>query len=76
MLFLNDWVSAEGGFAIALHGAVRADVVVSQGCSPIGPALEVTGAAENLILTLDGQPALERAEQVLREIVDSVPVPV
>jgi small ligand-binding sensory domain FIST len=68
VLFLNDWVSSEGGFAIALHGALRADVVVSQGCAPIGPALEVTAAEENLILTLDGRPALERAEQVLREL--------
>ena len=68
VLFLNDWVSAEGGFAIALHGAIRADVVVSQGCAPIGPPLEVTAAEQNLILQLDGQPAIERAEQVLREL--------
>jgi small ligand-binding sensory domain FIST len=66
VLFLNDWVSSEGGFAIALHGALRADVVVSQGCMPIGPALEVTAAEENFILQLDGKPAVERAEEVLR----------
>ena len=69
--FLNDWVSPEGGFAIALHGAVRADVVVSQGCAPIGPTLEVTAAEANMILTLDGRPAVERAEQVLRELPES-----
>lgn len=67
-LFLNDWVSAEGGFAIALHGALRADVVVSQGCAPVGPPLEVTAAEENFILTLDGRPAIERAEQVLHAL--------
>lgn len=67
-LFLNDWSSHEGGFALALHGAVRADVVVSQGCAPIGPPLEVTAAQDNFILTLDGQPAVERAEQVLRSL--------
>lgn len=71
VLFLNDWLSAEGGFAIALHGAIRADVVVSQGCAPIGPTLEVTAAEQNLILQLDGRPALERAEQVLRELPES-----
>lgn len=70
-LFLNDWVSPEGGFAIALHGALRADVVVSQGCEPVGPALEVTDARENLILALDGRPALERAEEVLRDLPES-----
>ena len=62
---LNDWVAHEGGFAIALSGAIRADVVVSQGCDPIGPLLEVTAVEEHLLLELDGQPALERLEQVL-----------
>lgn len=68
VLFLNDWLASEGGFALALHGAVRADVIVSQGCEPIGPPLDVTHVEANVILTLDGQPALERAEQVLRDL--------
>ncbi len=67
-LLLNDWVAHEGGVAVALDGALRADVVVSQGCRPIGPPLEVTGAEQHLVLELDGQPALERAEQVLRAL--------
>lgn len=70
VLLLNDWLAHEGGFALALHGAIRADVVVSQGCEPIGPPLDVTHVEGNLIMTLDGQPALERAEQVLREVPD------
>ena len=69
-LFLNDWVSSEGGVAVALGGAVRVDVIVSQGCRPVGPPLEVTRAQGNLMIELDGQPALERAEQVLQEIPD------
>jgi small ligand-binding sensory domain FIST len=67
-LVLNDWIAREGGLAIALHGALRADVVVSQGCEPIGPPLDVTHAEDNLIITLDGQPAVERIEQVLRSV--------
>jgi small ligand-binding sensory domain FIST len=70
-LVLNDWTAREGGFAIALHGALRADVVVSQGCEPIGPPLDVTHVEDNLILTLDGQPAVERVEQVLRDVPES-----
>ena len=70
-LFLNDWSSRDGGFALALRGALRADVVVSQGCEPIGPPLDVTHVENNVILTLDGQPALERAEQVLRALPES-----
>ena len=67
-LVLNDWSAHEGGLGIALHGALRADVVVSQGCEPIGPPLDVTHAENNLIFTLDGQPAVERIEQVLRSV--------
>ena len=70
-LVLNDWSGHEGGFAIALHGALRADVIVSQGCEPIGPPLDVTHAENNLIFTLDGQPAMERVEQVLRAVPES-----
>ena len=44
VLVLNDWIAPEGGVAVALSGALRADVVVSQGCRPLGPALEVTRA--------------------------------
>jgi small ligand-binding sensory domain FIST len=67
-LLLNDWVSQEGGVAVALHGAIRVDVVVSQGCRPIGPALEVTRSDANVVIELDGMPALERVEQVLHAL--------
>lgn len=67
-MILNDWVSPEGGVAVALRGALRADVVVSQGCRPIGPPLQVTRAVQNVLVELDGQPALERAEQVLQAL--------
>jgi small ligand-binding sensory domain FIST len=69
-LVLNDWVSSDGGIAIALRGALRVDVVLSQGCRPIGPPLEVTRARGNVVMELDGQPALERAEQVLRQLAE------
>jgi len=67
-LLLNDWIAHEGGVGLALKGALRVDVVVSQGCRPVGPALEVTRADGNLVFELDGQPAIERAEQVLRAL--------
>ena len=71
ILLLNDWASHEGGVAVALHGDIRADVIVSQGCRPVGPMLTVTRAEGNLILELDGQPAVERAEQALRALAES-----
>jgi small ligand-binding sensory domain FIST len=67
-LFLNDWLAREGGFAIALSGALRADVLVSQGCHAIGPSLRVTGAQGNGILELDGEPAVARVERVLEQL--------
>jgi small ligand-binding sensory domain FIST len=67
-LLLNDWLAPEGGVGLAFKGALRADVIVSQGCRPVGPPLEVTRADGNVVIELDGQPALERAEQVLRAL--------
>jgi small ligand-binding sensory domain FIST len=71
LLVLNDWAAHEGGVGVALAGDLRADVVVSQGCRPIGPPLAITRAEQNFILELDGMPALERAEQVLRALPES-----
>lgn len=68
VLLLNDWSSHEGAVAVGLRGAIRADVIVSQGCRPVGPPLTVTRAEGNLILELDGQPAVDRAEQTLRAL--------
>ena len=68
VLVLNDWIAHEGGLGIALTGALRVDVVVSQGCRPVGPALTVTKAQGNLVFELDGEPAVDRAESVLRAL--------
>jgi small ligand-binding sensory domain FIST len=56
--------SAEGG----LSGVVFSEEVViatrlTQGCSPIGPRHRVSAARDNVLIELDGRPALE----VLRE---------
>ena len=67
-LILNDWTAREGGIGLALHGALRADVVVSQGCRPVGPPVRVTRAEQNFLIELDERPALERIEEVLREM--------
>jgi small ligand-binding sensory domain FIST len=67
-LLLNDWIAHEGGVGLALKGALRVDVVVSQGCRPVGPALQVTRAEGNIVFELDGQPAVDRAEEVLRAL--------
>ena len=68
VLLLNDWVAAGGGVAVAFSGALRADVVVSQGCRAIGPPLTVTRGEGSVVEEFDGRPALERVEEVLREL--------
>ena len=48
---------------VRIGGRFRHSVVVTQGCAPLGPPLKATQVHENLILELDGRPALD----VIRE---------
>ncbi len=45
------------GIALALRGGVALRTVVSQGCRPIGEPLTITGAKQNLLLSLGSKPA-------------------
>jgi small ligand-binding sensory domain FIST len=45
--------------ALRLEGPLRRAVGVTQGCLPVGPPARVTRAAENVVLELDGRPALD-----------------
>ncbi|MEM1057837.1 MAG: FIST N-terminal domain-containing protein [Verrucomicrobiota bacterium] len=57
-LILNGERIEAGGLALALRG-VDVEMVVSQGCRPIGEPLTVTSAEENIMHTLGHQPAFE-----------------
>lgn len=43
--------------AVGLSGGVRIETIVSQGCRPIGEPLTITGAKQNLLLSLGSKPA-------------------
>jgi small ligand-binding sensory domain FIST len=58
----------QGAVGLAIGGAVEIDIIVSQGCRPVGPVMEVTAASRNLILGLDGRPPLERLQSLLRSL--------
>ncbi|HKQ97566.1 MAG TPA: FIST N-terminal domain-containing protein [Candidatus Polarisedimenticolia bacterium] len=45
--------------ALRIEGPLRRAVGVTQGCLPVGPPSRVTKAQENVVLELDGRPALE-----------------
>jgi small ligand-binding sensory domain FIST len=50
----------EGGLSgVAFADSVTIATRLTQGCSPIGPKHTVTGSQRNILVTLDGRPALE-----------------
>lgn len=67
-LFVDD-VLLEGAVGVLLSGPIAAQVVVSQGCRPVGPPMTVTKAEQNVLVELAGMPAYRR----LRQIVAALP---
>lgn len=62
-VLLADVVERGGLSGVAFSDAVTVATRLSQGCSPVGVAHEITGAQNNIVVELDGRPALD----VLRE---------
>lgn len=67
-LFLNEQVFRKGGVGLAFTGDVVIDVIVAQGCRPIGEPMFVTKAEENLVFELDDRPPVT----VLRTLYESL----
>lgn len=59
-LVLDAAVSTDGAVGALIGPGARIDVVVSQGCRPIGHPYVVTKAERNVVYELGGMPALER----------------
>ncbi len=58
MVVCHDGRAISGdGIALALSGGVALRTIVSQGCRPIGEPLTITGAKQNLLLSLGSKPA-------------------
>ncbi len=58
-LFLDDEIVAEGVALLTLRGNLKIDTIVAQGCRPIGQPMFVTGCDRNVLMSLDGVPAVE-----------------
>jgi len=56
---LADRVEWGGLSGVAFSDAVTVATRLTQGCAPIGRAHEITGAQHNIVVELDGRPALE-----------------
>jgi small ligand-binding sensory domain FIST len=59
-LVLDGVVSSDGAVGALVGPGAEIDVVVSQGCRPIGNPYVVTKAERNVVYELAGMPALER----------------
>lgn len=60
-------MSSSAVSGLRLGGPFRRRILVSQGCAAIGGPLRITRCHENLVLELDGRPALERLREVVSE---------
>ncbi|MBB6561363.1 small ligand-binding sensory domain FIST [Acidovorax soli] len=66
----------DGGLSGVAFGAEVALVSrVTQGCQPVGPLRSVTAAHENVVLQLDGEPALDVLLDTLEVSLDGDPQP-
>jgi small ligand-binding sensory domain FIST len=59
----------EKGLSGLLLGGIEAVAGLTQGCSPIGPSHEVTEAVDGVLMSLDGQPALDMLKHEAGEII-------
>jgi len=57
-----------GLIGVALSGNLRADVLVSQGCRPIGIVHEITKTKGNVILELNGDPAMDALQEMVNTL--------
>ena len=56
---LADAVERGGLSGVAFSDAVTVATRLTQGCAPVGVAHEITGAQNNIVVELDGRPALD-----------------
>ncbi len=67
-LFLDDKVYNSGAVGITVSGNIAVDSIVAQGCRPIGPTFTVTQCKNNVLLELDGKPAVHALYEVLEKM--------
>jgi small ligand-binding sensory domain FIST len=53
---------------VALSGDIDVDVVVSQGCRPIGQTYKVTSTSEDMIFSLNGGSPLKQVQEMVNEL--------
>ena len=64
-LLLDDRSYRTGSVVLTLHGDIRMETIVAQGCRPAGPMLPITRCDDNRLIEIDGRPAFTVLEQLL-----------
>ncbi len=67
-LVLNDRAFAAGAVGAALSGDFEIDLIVSQGCRPVGPMFTVTEAQDNVIVRLEGKSPLAELSKIVGQL--------
>ncbi len=60
----GDTVFSAGAVAVALEGDFYVETAISSGCSPVGIEMTVTASQANLLMELDGSPAVDVWKEV------------
>ena len=64
--FFNDQIVQQAAMALILHGeGVRLDTTVMHGCQPASGYYTVIKAERNVVLEIDGKPALNMIEEMM-----------
>ena len=63
--WFDDRIEQNSAMALVLANGVRMDTVIMHGCKPSGAYHKITKADENVILEIDGRPALEVITRML-----------
>ncbi|HEX2849239.1 MAG TPA: FIST N-terminal domain-containing protein [Acidimicrobiales bacterium] len=63
-LLVGDHIRRDGCVGVAFGAGVAIDVVLSQGCRPVGAPFVITAATGNRITGLGGRPPLERIDHL------------
>jgi small ligand-binding sensory domain FIST len=70
VLFSQGDVLRDGAVMTVLSGSIEIDVVVSQGCRPVGPVFRVSDARDNVILGLEDAAPLEELKRLVEGLPD------
>lgn len=65
---INDAVYQEGVAGVAMAGNIHFEMIVSQGCRPIGKPYTITRADDGTLYELAGRPALQIVHELFQEL--------